>query len=257
MRLSVVGHRHRHGDVAGVVHIDVAIAVQVFDDRHFGLAADALDQALATAWNNHVHILRHGDQEADGFPVGAWHKLHRIGGQVSFDQSLLHQPGQGLVRFDGFRAAAQNAGVATFDGERRGFNRHIRPALVNHAEHPDGHPHLTNTDATGLLLHANDFANHVRHGGQLFAADGNGLNDFGAQDQTINQRRGQAGRFGTFDIDAVCRLQRRLLAAQQRRQAQQRSVFNSCWRPCHQGRCRFCLGTHGLYQGREFAAGGQ
>jgi glutamate-5-semialdehyde dehydrogenase len=48
----------------------VAIAVQVLDDRHFRITADALDQALAAARNDHIDILRHGDELTDRAVVG-------------------------------------------------------------------------------------------------------------------------------------------------------------------------------------------
>jgi hypothetical protein len=95
----------------------VAVAVQVLDDRHLGVAADALDQALAAARDDHVHVLRHGDQLAHGLAVGGLHQLHRVRGQAGLDQRLLHQPRQRLVGLDGLRAAAQDAGVAALDGQ--------------------------------------------------------------------------------------------------------------------------------------------
>ena len=76
--LGVVGHLHRHGDVAGVVHIGVAIAIQMLDDGHLGIAADALDEPLAATRNDHVHKLRHGDELAHGLAVGGLHQLHRV-----------------------------------------------------------------------------------------------------------------------------------------------------------------------------------
>jgi hypothetical protein len=60
----------------------VAVAVQVLDHRHLGLAADALDQALAAARDDHVHVLGHGDQLADGGAVGGLHQLHAVGRQA-------------------------------------------------------------------------------------------------------------------------------------------------------------------------------
>ena len=102
---------HRHVEVGRVVDVDVAVAVQVLDDRHLGLAADALDQALAAARDDHVDVLRHGDQLAHGLAVGGLHQLHRLGRQAGLGQRLLHQPRQRLVRFDRFRAAAQDAAL--------------------------------------------------------------------------------------------------------------------------------------------------
>ena len=100
--LGVVSHVHGHGHVAKVIDIHMAVAVQVFDDRHFGVAADALNQTLAAARNDDVDKLRHGDQHADGFAVGAGHQLHRVGRQTGSHQCLLHQRGQRLVRFNRF-----------------------------------------------------------------------------------------------------------------------------------------------------------
>ena len=52
------------------------------DHRHLGLAADALDQALAAARDDHVHVLRHGDQGADGGAVGRVHDLDGVDRQA-------------------------------------------------------------------------------------------------------------------------------------------------------------------------------
>ena len=42
-------------------------------------AADALDQALAAARNDHIHKLGHGNELAHGGAVGGGHQLHRVG----------------------------------------------------------------------------------------------------------------------------------------------------------------------------------
>ena len=97
MGFGVVGHPHRHGDVAALVDVHMAIAVQVLDDGHFGARADALDQALAAARNDHINILRHGDQVTHGSAVGDWHQLHHVFGQPGTDKGALHQSGQRLV----------------------------------------------------------------------------------------------------------------------------------------------------------------
>jgi hypothetical protein len=129
LRLGVVGHLDRHGQVAGVVHIGVAVAVQVLDDGHLGIAADALDQALAAARDDHVHILRHGNQLAHGLAVGGLHQLHRIGGRPA-SASACCTSAQRLVGLDGLGAAAQDAGVAALDGQAGGLDGDVGPALV-------------------------------------------------------------------------------------------------------------------------------
>ena len=161
---------------------------------------------------------------------------------------MLHQLRQRLVRLDSLGAAAQNAGVAAFNGQRSGFNRHVGPAFVNHAENANRHAHLPDANAAGLLLHADDFANHVRHGGQLFAAKGNRGNVFGAELEAVQQRRGQAVLAGAVQITLVGDLQRGNVQAQQAGQFQQSRVFNRSRCPGHFGRSHFCFETQAVHQ---------
>ena len=79
LRFGVVGNPDRHGHIAVRVHVDMAVAVKMLDDGHLGLAADAFDQALATARDDHIDILRHRNELADRFTVGRLHQLHGIG----------------------------------------------------------------------------------------------------------------------------------------------------------------------------------
>ena len=152
----------------------MAVAIEVLDDGHLGIATDALNEAFAAARNDDVHIGGHGNQMADSLTVGGLHQLHGIGRQTSILQGLLHQQGQRFVGFNGFRAASQNTSVATFDGQAGRFNGDVGTTFEDHAEHTNGHPHLAHTNAAGLLFHANDFANDIGHGGQLFTAFGAG-----------------------------------------------------------------------------------
>src|SRR5690606_21927679 len=74
--LGVVGDANGLVEVGGDIDVDVADAVQVLDDRHTGVTADALDQALAAARHDHVHVFGHGDHGADGGAIGGAHHLH-------------------------------------------------------------------------------------------------------------------------------------------------------------------------------------
>ena len=257
MGFGVVGHDHGHIDVARVVHIGVAIAIQVLDDGHFGLSADALDQALAATRNDHVHKLRHGDELAYSGAVGGLHQLHGLHRQTAVGQGFLHQKRQRLVRLDGLRATAQDAGVAAFDGEAGRFDGHVGSALENHAKHANGHPHLAHADATGHLLHADDFADHVGHGGQLLAALGAGFQHLGGQFQAVHHRLGQSGGAGALQVFGVVQLQGIGALAQQGGQMPQSLVFGGSRGFGHQGRGRFGLQAQGLhvFSGVQFGHG--
>ena len=141
---------------------------------------------------------------------------------------IKHLDGNCHVRLNRLRAAAQNAGIAALDGQRSGFNRHVRPTFVNHAENANRHPHLANADAAGLLLHANDLADHVRHGGELLAAQRDGFKLFRAELEPLKQRSGQSGGGGAVKIALVGRLQGFQALPQQGGQTRERSVFDSC-----------------------------
>ena len=193
LRLGVVDDRQRHRQVGGGVDVDMAVAVEVLQHRHLGLAGDALDQALAAARDDEVDRLRRGDQEADRGPVGGADELHRVGRQAGLGERFAHQRRQRQVRLQRFRAAAQDAGVAALDGERRRLDRHVRPALVDHREDADRHPHPADPDAARLLAQAGDLADRIGHRRDLLAAEGDGLDRLGVELEAVDQRRVQAG----------------------------------------------------------------
>ena len=227
LRLGVVDHAQRHRQVAGRVNEHMAVAVQVLDHRHPGLAADALDQALAAARDDDVDKLGHRDQLADGGAVGGLHQLHRVFGQAGLGQRLAHQCRQRTVGMDGLGAAAQYAGVAALDRQAGGLDGDVGAALVNHAEHAQRHAHLAHAYAAGLLLHADDFANDVGHGRQLFAALGDRGQHLVAELEPVHHGCGQASRFGGCNIACVLGLQCRQVRAKQRGQRPKCFVFSS------------------------------
>ncbi|MND53378.1 hypothetical protein D3C80_444140 [compost metagenome] len=168
--LGVVGHANGLVQVGGDVDVDVADAVQVLDHRHLGLAADALDQALAAARDYHVDVLGHADQRADGGAVGGLDHLHQFGRQLGLGQALLDAGGNGAVGMDGLGAAAQDGGVARLQAEAGGVDGHVRPRLVDDADHAQRYAHLADLDAGRQVAHVTDLADGVRQGGDLAQA---------------------------------------------------------------------------------------
>jgi hypothetical protein len=152
-------------------------------------AADALDQALAAARDDHVHVLGHGDQAAHGGTVGGLHQLHAssAAGRPRPAPAAPARPAPGWTA--GLRAAAQDAGVAALDGQRGGLDGHVGPALEDHAEHAQRHAHLAHAMPLGWRLHAGDLADRVGHGGELLAALGHGGDDLRRQSQAVDHGR--------------------------------------------------------------------
>jgi hypothetical protein len=82
---------------------------------------------------------------------------------------------------------------------RRGrLDRHIGPALVDHAEHADRHAHLAHAMPLGCCFMPMISPIDVGHGGQLLAALGAGFQHLGAELQAIHHGLGQAGGAGAL-----------------------------------------------------------
>ncbi len=71
--LGVFCHANGHVEIGAAVHIHMAVAIEMLDDRHPRFGADALNQPLAAARNDDVDELRHGDERPHGGTVGGRH----------------------------------------------------------------------------------------------------------------------------------------------------------------------------------------
>ena len=88
-QLGVEHDGARHGEIGGGIDIDMAVAVEMGEDRHARLALDARDQALAAARHDHVDAAVEARQHlADGGAVARRHELDRVAGQAGRAQAL-------------------------------------------------------------------------------------------------------------------------------------------------------------------------
>ncbi len=245
------GDAHGQLEVDLGVDDDVAVAVQVLDHRYARLGGDALDQALAAARDDHVDELRHRDQRAHRGAVGGRHQLHGVFRQAGLGQRRAHQRGQRAVAVHGLGAAAQDAGVAALDGQARGLDGDVGPALVDHAEHPQRHAHAAHGDAARAALHAGDLAHRVGHRGDLLAAFGQRGDDGVGQAQAVEQRPGQAGGTRRGEVALVGLGQCGAGAAQAARQRQQRGIARRRRRGGHGRGSGAGGGAQGRHQRRD------
>ena len=81
-RLGVVADTHGFFDVGMLVNVHVTVTVEMFDYWYGGLRGDALNQAFAAAWNDHVNVFGERDHLADGGAVGGLNDLHNGLGQL-------------------------------------------------------------------------------------------------------------------------------------------------------------------------------
>ena len=126
----------------------------------------------------------------------------------------MHAGGNGLVAANGFRAAAQDAGVAGFQAQAGRIGGHIRASLVDDANHAQRHAHLAQLDAGRAVSKFAHFAHRVGQGGNLAQAFGHLRHASGRQRQPVEHGRLQPGVTGGGQVGLVGGHQRVGLARQ-------------------------------------------
>ena len=171
----------------------MADAVEVLDHRHPGLCADALDQALAAAGHDHVHILGHGDQPTHRRPIRRVDHLHRGFRQARRPQAHGQAFGDGAVGGQRLGPAPQDSGVAGLEAEARRLHGHIGPGLINDADDAEGHTHPADLDSAGHGVHVGNGTHRVGEAGDLAQALQHGVDTRRGEFQAIHQRGRKAG----------------------------------------------------------------
>ena len=89
---------------------------------------------------------------------------------------------------DGLLAAAQDHGVAALDAERRGVDRHVGPALVDHEDDAQRHAHLPDFQPVGPPARRDDLADRVGQRGHVAQRLGHLVDPPGIQRQAVDRR---------------------------------------------------------------------
>ncbi len=203
----------------------MAVAVEVLDHRHARLGEQAGDQALAAARHDDVDEFAQGDQFADGGAVGGGYDLHAFGRQAGGLQAFLDEGGDGAVAADGFRAAAQDGGVARLQAQRGGVGGDVRAGFVDDADDAERHAHPADLDAGGPELEVGHLADRIGQLGDLFDAFGHAVNAFFRKRQAVEHGGFQPGGARGGEILLVGGDQRGLVAADGGGDVQQRGVL--------------------------------
>jgi len=167
------------------------------------LIIGTFDSFLAATRHDHVHVLRHRDQFADGGAVGGFDDLHRILRQAGAGQAFLHQLRQRLVAVDRFRAAAQDGCVAALDAQAGRIHRHVRTRFIDDADHAQRHAHLADLDASRAVFHVRNFTDRVGQCDDLFESLGHRCDRLVRQRQAVQHRFREAVGFRCVQVLAV------------------------------------------------------
>ena len=100
----------------------------------------------------------------------------------------MHQFTQNAICFKRFRAAAQNAGVAGFDGKTGRVHRHVWTRLIDDSENAKRHSHASDLNARGATAHLGNFTDGVGKGRSLSGALSHQPQHFFRDAQAIHER---------------------------------------------------------------------
>ena len=174
--LGVQHHLLRGLQVGGLVDIDVADALQVREHRHPRLGLHPRHQPLAAARHDDVDgATQAGQHGADRGAVAGGHQLDGVGGQAGLLEAAHQGAMDGGGRAQAFGAAAQDGGVAGLEAQRAGVGGDVGPALIDHADHPDRHPHPLDGEAVGPGPGRQHRADRVLEPGDHVEPGGDGL----------------------------------------------------------------------------------
>ena len=122
----------------------------------------ASDEARASAGDQQVHQAGGFHQLAGAFPVRILHESHQLGRQERILQTEMYGPDNGGVGSEGLFASAKDHRVPGFQRQRRGVGGHVRPALVNDGDDPQGHSGLLDDHAVGPLRPLEHLPHRIR-----------------------------------------------------------------------------------------------
>ena len=147
LRLRVDEDVHSLFHVGGLVHVHMADAVEVLDDRNLALFHDCADQAFATARNHEVEAIVALQKHAHEVMARFGHELHCVLVNSIFFKCLVENPGEALCRVERFLTAAENHGIACLKAKASTVNRHVRAAFKNKEHRTYRHGNTANLDA--------------------------------------------------------------------------------------------------------------
>jgi hypothetical protein len=93
LALCIYRNALSHVEVGVIIHVDMAYAVVMFDDRHAGMFDDGFDKRRPAARDDEVDILTHRGHESHRIAVLCRDELNRVGRQTFSRSSGLERLG--------------------------------------------------------------------------------------------------------------------------------------------------------------------
>ena len=183
----------------------MAVAGSGLDDGHGRVHNDRADEACAAARNENVQIAVELHHLSRGLAGGVLDEVDGVFGQTAGGERLAHDLRQAHRGAEGLLAAAQDAGRAGLEAQRRRVDGDVRARLINDADHAHRDALLTDIEAVRASAHPEHLADRVGQGGYLTAALRDARNALFIEHQAVDEAVVQSGGSAIFDVDGVCR----------------------------------------------------
>ena len=183
-----------HLEVGGVVHVDVAIADAGLDGRHMRVADHRVDQACSPARDHHVDQAAGLDQVGDSGAVGGREQLDGVGGQVLARPARHAAPRPARRWIWPPTRCPQQRGVAGLERQTERVDGDVGPALVDHPDHAERNPLLTQCEPVGQRVAAQHLTDRVGQPGDLAQPGGDSVDALRVQRQAGRASRSACRR---------------------------------------------------------------
>ena len=196
-----------------------------FDDRHFGVAHDGLDQTRSSSRHEHVDMasrLHHGGGSGASVLVDG---LHQRGFETVGFKHRGDDAQRGSIGAFGGVTASQQRGIARFKAQAGHVHSDVRPGLINHADDAHRYARLGKAQTVGQIVSAHDFADRIRQGGHMAHALGGGGHARHVEQQAVKLARIHAVFLGFEHVQRVGGFDVRSMLVQRVRNGKQQFVF--------------------------------
>ena len=214
LHFGVVHDARRHRGVGVPVNVSVADAHAAGEDGHRGVCGDEVNQARSAPGNQQVDVLFHPQQHVNQGAVGISDELHGVRGQAGLSNGLLRQSDQRGVGTQGFLAAAQDAGVAGFQGQGHDVGGYVGAAFVDAGDDAQGDAPLFNCQAVFHNEGLDAFAHRVGQSGDAAHVGGHSVEPVGGKQQPVQKGVVHAVGLGVAVVGCVGRQDGGLLGFQ-------------------------------------------
>ena len=139
----------RHFKVCPFIDVNVAVAVEVFEDGHGRLARYSADKRFAPSGYRQIDVLPLCEKVTHGCTVGRRHKLNAIGAYAALHKFVGEEAVQYRVGMECFLAAAEDDSVTALDAQARRINGYIWSRFIDEEDYAQRHTNLDDLEAIG------------------------------------------------------------------------------------------------------------